>query len=156
MYAVDRHSAGFTLVEILIVVVLLAILASIVMPQFKGTKKQAENAAFVSNVKLFATAFQLYQIRNGQFPPDVDRGVLPNGMSQYIDPADWTGGTPLGGRWDWDANVYGVVAGVSVVEFDRTAAEMAEVDALIDDGNPATGAFRNAGDRYTYAVKRSD
>lgn len=156
MKAVLRKPLGFTLIEVLLVVVLLGILAAIIMPQFQESKKDAENATFVSNVKIFVTAFRLYQIRNDQFPPDVARGVLPNGMSQYIKPEDWTEGRPLGGRWDWDQGIFGVVAGVSVVEFDRTAAEMAEIDAIIDDGNPATGAFRNAGDRYTYAVQRSE
>ncbi len=38
-----RHRSGFTLVEILIVVIILGILAAIVIPQFAGASTNAQN-----------------------------------------------------------------------------------------------------------------
>ena len=43
-----RRSRGFTLVELLIVAIILAILAAIVVPQFASTTNDAQESAFAS------------------------------------------------------------------------------------------------------------
>ena len=56
-----RQSRGFTLVELLIVVVILAILAAVVIPQFENTSASAKEAALVSNLQTIRQAIPLYR-----------------------------------------------------------------------------------------------
>lgn len=154
----DNSSAsvaqGFTLMEVLIVVVLLGVLASIVAASFKTTEKESGNAVFAHDVRVAADGFKLYWLRNNfVFPADRGPGVTPAGMSNYLGHMNWVDETPIDGKWDWDYGVFGVTAAISVHNPDRTAAEMAEIDSIIDDGNLATGGFRSRACGYMMIIK---
>ncbi len=147
-----RRLGGFTLIEILIVVIILGILASIVIPQFAKASGDSSNATFVHDIKLLARLVAVQQHQSGSWPVDQAPGVYPPELVGKVDPGDWTQPTPLGGRWDMDAAVFGVTAGVSVYLPDRTPAQMIEVDRMIDDGDLTTGAFRQRVDGYIYIL----
>ncbi len=55
-----RRSAGFTLVELLIVVVIIGILAAIAIPQFASTKEKAFDASAKSDLRNLMTAEESY------------------------------------------------------------------------------------------------
>lgn len=55
----------------------------------------------------------------------------------------WARPTPLGGNWDWDANVFGITAAVSVVGTTAPPEQLIAVDEKIDDGDLQTGRFRS-------------
>jgi prepilin-type N-terminal cleavage/methylation domain-containing protein len=60
---------GFTLVELLIVVIILAILAAIVIPQFSSATIDAQEAALDSNLSALRSAIDLYRVQhNGKYP----------------------------------------------------------------------------------------
>lgn len=60
---------GFTLVELLIVVIILAILAAIVVPQFSSTTRDANISALDSNLSNIRSVIDLYaQQHKGEFP----------------------------------------------------------------------------------------
>ncbi len=59
---------GFTLVELLIVVIILAILAAIVVPQFVASTSDAELAALDSNLRNIRSAIALYNQQHGEYP----------------------------------------------------------------------------------------
>ena len=65
-----KHSVkGFTLVEILIVVVILGILAAIVVPQFTNASQQAKNSSTVSLLQSIRSQLELFQVQhNGTYP----------------------------------------------------------------------------------------
>lgn len=65
-----KHMAkGFTLVEILIVVVILGILAAIVIPQFTNASEQAKASSLVSQLQTIRSQLELYQVQhNGRYP----------------------------------------------------------------------------------------
>lgn len=65
----SRSPRGFTLVEILIVVVILGILASIVIPQFTNASESAKASSITSQLRTIRGQLQLYQVQhNGSYP----------------------------------------------------------------------------------------
>lgn len=64
-----RSKNGFTLVEILIVVVILGILAAIVIPQFSQASSEARESSVKSNLQMVRSQIELYKIQhNDDFP----------------------------------------------------------------------------------------
>ena len=64
-----KAKKGFTLVEILIVVVILGILAAIVIPQFTSASTEAKEAALVSNLQAVRSQIELYKIHHNDYLP---------------------------------------------------------------------------------------
>jgi prepilin-type N-terminal cleavage/methylation domain-containing protein len=63
---------GFTLVELLIVVIILAILAAIVVPQFSSSTKDANESAVKTNLATMRAAIELYGAQhNGKYPGEI-------------------------------------------------------------------------------------
>jgi len=60
---------GFTLVEILIVVVILGILAAVTLPLFSDTGTQARDANIASNLRSVRSAIQLYKTQHRDTMP---------------------------------------------------------------------------------------
>ena len=64
-----RGSRGFTLVEVLIVVIVLGILAAIVVPQFSRASDDANLSALKTNLQTIRAQLELYKIQhNGSYP----------------------------------------------------------------------------------------
>ena len=59
-YPIRGRQSGFTLVELLIVAIILAILAAIVVPQFASSTNDARASALRSNVSNIRGAIDLY------------------------------------------------------------------------------------------------
>ena len=71
-YPMRATQSGFTLVELLIVAIILAILAAIVVPQFAASTNDARASALRSNVSNIRGAIDLYaQQHGGTFPAAV-------------------------------------------------------------------------------------
>ena len=61
--------SGFTLVEIMLVVIIIAALASMVVPRLVGRSEQAKVAVARSDIEAhLSTALKLYELDNGNFP----------------------------------------------------------------------------------------
>jgi prepilin-type N-terminal cleavage/methylation domain-containing protein len=148
---VMRRNQAFTLVEIMIAVSIIALVAVIALPSFLRARQQAQNAKFVNALRVATGAFEMYNIEHNGYPADVNRGVVPSEMALYFGPTfDWTQPTPVGGNWDWDNDVFGFRAGVSVIGSSAPVTQFLDVDRKIDDGNLSQGHFQNtASARYT-------
>ena len=70
-----RGARGFTLIEVLVVVVILAILAAIVVPRVIGRTDDAMIAKAKADVQGFTTALNLYKLDNFTYP-STDQGLM--------------------------------------------------------------------------------
>jgi len=59
---------GFTIVELLIVVVVIAILATVTIVAYNGISQKAKNTSITSGVRQYLQAIEAYQSFNGQYP----------------------------------------------------------------------------------------
>ena len=64
-----RNHSGFTLIEILIVVMILGILAAIVVPQFASASKEAKQASLVSTVQTLRGQIALFRLQHNDWLP---------------------------------------------------------------------------------------
>jgi prepilin-type N-terminal cleavage/methylation domain-containing protein len=60
---------AFTLVEILIVVVIMAVLAATIIPQFTASTKDAQDSTAVFNLQALRSQIELYKAQHGGTPP---------------------------------------------------------------------------------------
>ena len=148
-----RHQAGFTLVEIMIVVVIIGLLAAMAIPAIQRVQRRSQNTRFVSDLRVFTQAFETYSLQNGSWPPNVGPGLVPAGLSGALQENVWTTETVVGGRWNYDRNINGVSVAVSCSGSGIDNARMQDIDAMIDDGDLTTGHFQQIGGRYMYILE---
>ena len=71
---IRRPSGGFTLVELLLVLVILAVLAAIVVPKFTKRSEQARIAAATTDIANLGTSLDAFEIDTGRYPTS-DEGL---------------------------------------------------------------------------------
>ena len=85
----QNRNAGFTLVELLLVLVILAVLAAIVYPKLSGRSEQARQTAAKTQIANFGTALGAFEVDNGYYPRGKD-GLMAL-MSRPGDATNWRG-----------------------------------------------------------------
>lgn len=81
-----KGSKGFTLVELLIVVVILGILAAIVIPQFTQASQSAVKGALKSQLQTIASQLELYRVQHqGVYPVLAGESTTHDGWGALID-----------------------------------------------------------------------
>jgi len=91
---------GFTLVELLVVIVVLAVLAAIVLPKFMNSSRRSKESALRSDLKLLRNAVGLFQADTGLYPLSLAdlaatsapaKGLDSSGNQVNLNAADWHG-----------------------------------------------------------------
>ena len=86
------RKGGFTLVEILIVVIILGILAAIVIPQFTSASQDARKNSLVSQLQTLRSQIELYKLQHLDQLPSVLIGATPD-WSQFTNKTNNAGTT---------------------------------------------------------------
>jgi general secretion pathway protein G len=88
-----NNREGFTLIEIMLVLLILGILAAMVAPNLSGkTKKAQVQAAKVDIDANLATALDLYEVDNGRYPTtEQGLGALVELPTIPPEPLNWNG-----------------------------------------------------------------
>lgn len=70
----SRRETGFTLIEIMVVLVIIAILAALVAPQILGQVDEARVTAAKQDIQTIGTALDFYKMDNFRYP-NTDQGL---------------------------------------------------------------------------------
>jgi len=69
-----QQQRGFTLLEVMVVIVILGIIASMVVPNLMGNKEQADRQKVVVDIQQLENGLDLYKLNNG-FYPTTEQGL---------------------------------------------------------------------------------
>ncbi|HSW70247.1 MAG TPA: type II secretion system major pseudopilin GspG [Gammaproteobacteria bacterium] len=69
-----KKSAGFTLIEVMVVVVILGILAAVIFPKIMSRPEQARIVKVKQDLLAIQSALDLYKLDNGMYPT-TDQGL---------------------------------------------------------------------------------
>lgn len=123
---------GFTIVELLIVVVVIAILAAITIVSYNGITTRANASAAKSTAATWQKKIELYQAEVGGYPANF--AAMQTGGSDkpyYVEPGNSAKlGTPTSTNGKDTVNIVscGTNAGVVITYFDYEAAETADIN----------------------------
>lgn len=91
MNAIRKYrNTGFTLVEILIVVIILGILAAIVIPQFTNASQSARENSLMSQLQTVRSQIELFKLQHGDQLPAL---AGTSGWSWLTQKSNWSAGT---------------------------------------------------------------
>jgi prepilin-type N-terminal cleavage/methylation domain-containing protein/prepilin-type processing-associated H-X9-DG protein len=137
-----RRRDAFTLIELIVVIAIIAILASMLLPALSKAKLKGTGAVCLNNHKQLSLAFQMYATENNDTMVGTLKGTGPGMMS-----ADYT----VGGFWS--GPVPAITANLSeAVAMERVSRGMSNSPFAKYVGN--IGSFHCPGDLRTRNLKR--
>jgi len=90
-----RHSRGFTLLELMVVIVIIGVLAALIAPNVLSRVQQAKVTAARSDITSLMNTLKIYKLDNGRYP-STDQGLqalvtkptagsIPGNWKSYLD-----------------------------------------------------------------------
>ena len=77
-----RNEMGFTLIELMVVIVILGILAGLIVPRIMGRPEEARQAKARIQIESIETALKLYKLDNGSYP------TTEQGLQALVEPPE--------------------------------------------------------------------
>jgi prepilin-type N-terminal cleavage/methylation domain-containing protein len=167
---------GFTIVELLIVVVIVAILATLSIIVYGEVKTRAQASAIASDLRATHKALSAYKVLSGTDSWWIDTDAALSGstagnpristiiaaqpeLAKLLKEAPTKNGfnTPNDWFYDNDGDAYGgcsaSTAGTSIIIFNpQNPALMQAIDTAVDDGNLSCGTVRLAGGNFIFGI----
>ncbi|KAF0095680.1 MAG: prepilin-type N-terminal cleavage/methylation domain-containing protein [Puniceicoccaceae bacterium 5H] len=146
--------SGFTLLELMVVVVIIGLLAAIAIPTFRGLRATTHASTTAKEFRTFVGIFEHYGFEQGAWPADTAPGVVPPGLEDAFVADDFTATSKIGGHWDWQYQQNGVYAALAITDPTINEDYQRKIDALLDDGDLTTGSFQKlGGNSLTYIIE---
>ena len=126
---IKKYYNGFTLVEILIVVVIVGILAAIAIPTYNNYVKKGYATEAKTQIKNIVQAAELYMTENGDFPPDCWETMKDEGFLEIK--------KSVTNKWEFECNFAeegegGTISATSTEEMSGGSGNTVEFD--VDNG----------------------
>ncbi len=116
---------GFTLMELMIVVAVLAILAAILIPNFRGITADAKNSTAKADLRNLKMAVILYQNQFNVLPDDSSSAKFEESLQNYsprvVDRVPVDPWSPSGAKYQYDVAPDGTTFGIWSVGQDGTS-----------------------------------
>jgi type II secretion system protein G len=135
MTSLKKRQGGFTIVELLIVIIIIGILATLVVVQFTNQQKKARDAQRKTDIGALETNLEAYYAENGKYPvlADLNSTTLKGLKAETLKDPKATSDAPRSGAAS--ATQYGYT--VTPANCDNTTTDCTnfEVSAVLEDGN---------------------
>jgi prepilin-type N-terminal cleavage/methylation domain-containing protein len=102
-----RNSAGFTLIELMIVVAVIGILAAISIPLYGSVQQRARISKVQADLRAIAAAVSADQAHTGNFPPEIAAGQIAGPFLNGV-PTLPSGGVPTWSTYAYASNANGM------------------------------------------------
>lgn len=99
---------GFTIVELLIVIVIIAILAAVTIVAFNGIQERANSSAVVSEVNAYVKGFKIWEIEEGR--PSTSSCIAPSSYTTCPSSPNWGSNTTVDATFMTKLNTYSGVS----------------------------------------------
>ena len=76
----NNRETGFTLIELMVVIVILGLLAGLILPRFIGQSDTAKRQAAKTQMALLESALKMYKLDNGSYP------TTEQGLKALVEP----------------------------------------------------------------------
>ncbi len=146
-------SSGFTLVEILIVVVILGILAAIVIPQFTDASTEAQLSSLCADLQTMRSQLELYKIQHLDQLPDTNS--MPEFTACMLTNTNKLGEVGTGTDYPFGPYMHKIPSNPFVAEADANQIDFTSATNPADGStgwwmNPTTGEFRANSDSASW------
>lgn len=154
-------SRGFTLVEIMIVVVVIGLLAAMAIPAFQKVRQKTQATRLANDMKKLAEDFQLMMFNNPALPNGIYNNAGDGSVPAGFNPADLPASIfkkPISNQSFLGVNIRDSQAGTNTAVVNLIGVSdqnmLRMTDAILDDGNLSTGDLRYNGAFFTLVFHR--
>ena len=144
----EHRTRGFSLVEIMVVVVIIGLLAAMALPAYRQVTLRSKASAVGNDLRTFSTAFITYNLQNGKWPANGDPGVVPPELVNALT-NNFALKSPIGGvyKWNYDVSADGIPVKAAIIIMTDTSDNPVSddtdlftlIDKQLDDGDLHTG-----------------
>ena len=141
--AAKKRSRGFSLLELVVCVAIIGIM-TVALVRVYSRVDQTRVVSVGETARRINEIATTVHAMTGQWPAEVDHGVVPPEIEPYFSNRIFTNATQLGGQWDWNGpgGATGDSPGIAIrfkssSDVDRSL--LKKLDSLIDDGDLSAG-----------------